>query len=78
MLNLILTADAAVDHSLREYRLAELRALMSSNPRSLIERYCEITGELGGKQLPHVSFSRMIEAILAHEEQTEKSSSTTD
>jgi hypothetical protein len=67
-----------VDQLTREFRLAELRALMSSNPRSLVERYCEITGALGGTQLPHVSFSRMVEAILAHEEATEKSAHATD
>jgi len=66
-----------MDEDFRVRRLAELRALSSSNPRSLIERYCKIAGELTGKQLPHVSFSRMIEAIVAHEELTEKSSSAT-
>jgi len=69
--------DHAVEHVFREHRLAELRALLSSDPRSLIDRYCLISGELGGKQLPHVSFTRMIDAILEHEEQTEKSARAT-
>jgi hypothetical protein len=69
----------AVEETHREHRIAELRAMQLSNPRGLIEQYCKIAGELGGKQLPHgVSFSRMIEAIVDHEEQTEKSSHATD
>jgi len=67
-----------VDHVFREHRLAELRALLSSDPRDLIDRYCKISGELGGKQLPNVSFSRMIDAILAHEEKAEKSAPATN
>ena len=57
-----------VDHLSRERRKAELRELQSSDPRGLIEKYCEITGEPTSSQLPHgVSFSRMIDTIVDHE-----------
>jgi hypothetical protein len=53
--------------------------MQSSNPRELIAKYCEITGELAGNQLPHgVSFNRMIETIVAFEAGSEKSPVATD
>jgi len=68
-----------VDETFREQRVDELRAMQLSNPRSLIEQYRKIAGKMGGKQLPHgISFSRMIDAIVDHEVQTEKSSHPTD
>ncbi len=67
-----------MDESTRERRVAELRVLQFNDPRNLIERYCKISGEASSKQLPHVSFSRMIDTIVDHEAQTEKSSIATD
>jgi hypothetical protein len=68
----------AVDDATRERRVAELRVLQFNDPRHLIEQYCKIAGELTSKQLPHVSFSRMIDAIVDHEALGEKSPSTTN
>jgi hypothetical protein len=52
----------------REARAAELRALQQRDPRSLINRYCEITGSVASGQLPHqTSFTRMIDTIVDHE-----------
>ena len=59
--------------------MSELRTLQSCNPRELITKYCEITGQPAGNQLPHgVSFSRMIEAIVDSESVSEKSAVATD
>jgi len=67
-----------MDESTRERRVAELRVLQFNDPRGLIEQYCRITGEVSTSQLPHVSFSRMIDTIVDHEAADEKSSVTTD
>jgi len=68
-----------MDVAIRERRMADLRALQSSDPRGLIAKYCEITGELAGSQLPHgVSFNRMIETIVDFEAASEKSAVATD
>jgi len=68
-----------MDVANRERRMADLRAMQSSNPRELIAKYCEITGELAGSQLPHgVSFNRMIEKIVEFELGSEKSAVATD
>jgi len=67
-----------MDESTRERRVAELRVLQFHDPRHLIEQYCKITGEASSNQLPHVSFSRMIDTIVDHEAVGEKSSITTD
>jgi len=68
-----------MDEVNRERRVAELRALQSCDPRGLITKYCEITGELAGSQLPHgVSFNRMIEKIVEFEAGSEKSAVATD
>jgi hypothetical protein len=49
----------------RETRMAELRALQHSDPRTLIEIYCKITGQAQSSQLPHqTSFTRMIATIV--------------
>jgi hypothetical protein len=64
---------AAMDAISRDHRISELRALLLCNPRGLIELYCKTTGAPTGNQLPHVSFTRMIDAIVAHEEEGEKS-----
>jgi hypothetical protein len=54
--------------SWHDRRTAELRALQQSDPRSIIDLYCEITGRFNGGQMPHqASFSRMIAAIVDHE-----------
>jgi hypothetical protein len=64
----------AVDEALRERRVAELRVLQFSSPRDLIDQYCRIAGESNGNQMPHgVSFSRMIDTIIDHEAEGEKS-----
>ena len=73
-----LSRVTSMNQALRNYRIAELRTLQSCNPRELIDRYCQITGELSGAQLPHVSFSRMIEVIVDHEADSEKSPDATD
>jgi len=63
-----------MEELIRERRLAELRGLQVSNPRSLIDRYCEITAQAPSSQLPHgISFSRMIDTIVEHEVASEKS-----
>jgi hypothetical protein len=68
-----------MDEGFRERRVSELRALQSSDPRELITKYCEITGELASNQLPHgVSFSRMIETIVDCESASEKSPVATE
>ena len=68
-----------MDEACRERRMAELRVLQSSDPRELITKYCEISGELASNQLPHgVSFSRMIEAIVNFEATSEKSPVATE
>ena len=68
-----------MDEVFRERRIAELRALQSSDPRELIAKYCEIAGEPTGNQLPHgVSFSRMIDAIVDFEATSEKSPVATE
>lgn len=68
-----------MDEAIRERRVAELRALQTCDPRELIAKYCEITGEPGGNQLPHgVSFNRMIETIVDAEKASEKSPVATD
>ena len=67
-----------MDESKRERRVAELRVLQFNDPRGLIEQYCRITGEAATNQLPHVSFSRMIDTIVDHEAVREKSSFTTN
>jgi hypothetical protein len=68
-----------MDAACRERRMGELRVLQSSDPRGLIEKYCEITGEAAGSQLPHgVSFNRMIERIVDFEGGSEKSPVATD
>jgi len=70
---------AAVDETMRQRRVSELRVLQLNNPRNLIDQYCKIAGESPGSQLPHgVSFSRMIEAIVDNEALAEKSSGTTN
>ena len=57
-----------MDEAFCERRAAELRVLQGSNPRELIAKYCEITGESATSQLPHgVSFNRMIETIVNSE-----------
>ncbi len=68
-----------MDEAYRERRTAELRSLQSSDPRELLAKYCEITGDAAGSQLPHkVSFSRMIESIVEFEAAHEKSPVATD
>ena len=68
-----------MDDAFRERRVAELRVLQSSDPRELLAKYCEISGELASNQLPHgVSFSRMIEAIVNFEATSEKSPVATE
>ena len=68
-----------MDDACRERRVAELRILQSSDPRELVAKYCEISGELASNQLPHgVSFSRMIEAIVDFEATSEKSPVATE
>ena len=63
-----------MEHDFRERREAELRVLQADDPRGLIQKYCDITGQAAGSQLPHgVSFSRMIDTILNHETAGEKS-----
>jgi hypothetical protein len=63
-----------MDEAFRDRRAAELRALQSNDPRELIAKYCEISGEATSNQLPHgVSFSRMIETIVNFEARSEKS-----
>jgi hypothetical protein len=63
-----------MDEAFRERRVAELRALQSSDPRELIAKYCEITHEPVTSQLPHgTSFNRMIETIVDFEAASEKS-----
>lgn len=53
-------------------QIAELRALMQSNPRNLIGEYCRMTGEYSGNQMPRgASFSRMIDTIIAMRAATE-------
>ena len=48
-------------------------AQQADDPRGLIQKYCEITGQLATSQLPHgVSFSRMIDTILNYEAAGEK------
>ena len=63
---------------MRERRVAELRVLQYNDPRGLIEQYCRVMGEIATNQLPHVSFSRMIDTIVDHEGAGEKSPFTTD
>jgi hypothetical protein len=54
--------------SSRDARTAELRALQQSDPRTLIELYCKITGQAPSSQLPHqTSFNRMIASIVEYE-----------
>jgi hypothetical protein len=68
-----------MDEACRERRMAELRALQSSDPRELIAKYCATTGEPASSQLPHgISFSRMIESIVEFEGAREKSAVATD
>jgi len=63
-----------MDQDFRERRAAQLRVLQADDPRGLIEKYCEITGQPATSQLPHgVSFSRMIDTILNYEAPGEKS-----
>ena len=67
-------ARDVMDDTLRQRRVAELRVLQFSDPRNLINRYRAIAGEPVSNQLPHgVSFSRMIDTIIDHEERTETS-----
>jgi hypothetical protein len=50
-------------------RMAELRALQQEDPRSLIDLYCRLTGEIPSSQMPAgASFSRMIDSIIDCEE----------
>ena len=54
-------------------------ALQTNDPRELLAKYCEITGQLASSQLPHgVSFSRMIDAIVNFEAASEKSPVATE
>jgi hypothetical protein len=63
----------------RQRQIAELRALQYSNPRNLIDQYCELTGEISGSQMPRgASFSRMIDTIIDIRAATEKTSTATD
>jgi hypothetical protein len=63
-----------MDHDFRERRAAQLRVMQADDPRRLIQKYCEITGDPATSQLPHgVSFSRMIDTILDREAAGEKS-----
>lgn len=49
-------------------RIAELRTLQQTDPRSLIELYCRVVGQVPTNQLPNgVSFHGMIAFIAAHE-----------
>ena len=68
-----------MDDAFRERRTGELRALQTNDPRELLAKYCEITGQLASSQLPHgVSFSRMIDAIVDFESASEKSPVATE
>jgi hypothetical protein len=59
--------------------VAELRVLQCNDPRELIDQYCKIAGESNGKQMPHgVSFSRMIDTIVEHEAEAERSPVATE
>jgi len=62
----------------RLHQIAELRALMQSNPRNLIAEYCRMTGEHSGNQMPRgASFTRMIDTIIAMRAATKASDSAT-
>jgi len=58
-----------MDEASRQRRVAELRVVQFDDPRSLIDRYRQIAGESPSTQMPRgVSFSRMIDTIIDHEE----------
>jgi hypothetical protein len=53
----------------REWRLAELEAIKNYDPAKIVEMYAQIPCEHAiGPSRRHVSFSRMIEAIVDAEE----------
>ena len=63
-----------MEHEFRVLRAAQLRVMQADDPRGLIQKYCDITGQLATSQLPHgISFSRMIDTILNYEATGEKS-----
>jgi hypothetical protein len=67
-----------MDEATRERRVAELRVLQFNNPRDLIQQYCDVVHEFPSSQMPRgVSFSRMIDTIVDHEAQGEKSATAT-
>jgi len=59
-------------------QIAELRALQQSNPRGLIDQYCQLTGQINGNQMPRgASFSRMIDTIVSMRAATEGANTAT-
>ena len=73
-----ITETAAMNEAERQRQVAELRALQQSNPRGLIDQYCELTGQIGGNQMPRgASFSRMIDTIVNIRAATEAANTAT-
>jgi hypothetical protein len=72
------TGSASMTETQRQQQIAELRALQQSNPRDLIDQYCQLTGQIGGNQMPNgASFGRMIDTIISLRAATESATTAT-